>query len=228
MLHQGAQAGLGDGEPLENWVMPVLAPESTARRSRWRGQAGKCVCAGAPPVVPAPDRARHRRGRSRRNTTGSRSYSGKAIRPGPYALSERRELLQIVCQRKDEHPFPVTLHEGLPLMQLSLHPGCTVCEACFRVCPTAALQIDENPDAWALTFRQDRCVACMACLEVCQPRVLDAEASFDARPEQANRVLLSLNKQRCQRCDRHFVSPSPEQTCPICRDDEDAFAAIFG
>lgn len=228
MLHQGAQAGLGDGDPPENWVMPVLAPNprsgtavgeamqknafAPARRQLFRRLIGRgideVVLADTPrDTAPIPE---------------------KAIRPGPYALSERRELLQIVCQRKDERPFPVSLHEGLPLMQLNLHSGCTVCEACFRVCPTAALQIDENPDAWALTFRQDRCVACMACLEVCQPRVLDAEASFDARPEQATRVLRSLNKQRCQRCDRHFVSPSPERACPICRDDEDAFAAIFG
>jgi rubrerythrin len=37
-----------------------------------------------------------------------------------------------------------------------------------------------------------------------------------------------MAKQRCARCDRHFVSPAPQQSCPICRDDEDAFTAIFG
>lgn len=58
--------------------------------------------------------------------------------------------------------------------------------------------------------------------------MLDADASFDARPEQPPRVLLSMAKQRCTRCDRHFVSHTPQQSCPICRDDEDAFTAIFG
>lgn len=152
----------------------------------------------------------------------------KAIRAGAYTSTERRELLQIVCDRKDGEPFTMQWHEALPLMQLALHAGCTTCEACFRACPTGALQIVENPGDWALTFKQDRCVACAVCLEVCQPRVLDAEASFDARPEQPPRVLLSLVKQRCSRCDRFFVSPEPQETCKVCRDDEDAFSMIFG
>lgn len=152
----------------------------------------------------------------------------KAIRAGPYASTEQRELLAIVCERKDSKPFAMRWHEALPLMRLYLKPGCTACEACFRACPTGALQIVEDPGDWALTFQTDRCVACAVCLEVCQPRVLDAEAGFDARPEQPARVLHSLLKQRCARCDRFFVSPTPQPTCPVCRDDEDAFDAIFG
>jgi ferredoxin len=152
----------------------------------------------------------------------------KAIRAGAYFGTEQRELLQIVCERKDERPFRVKWHEALPLLQLSLKPGCTNCEACFRVCPTGALQIRENPGDWALIFHGDRCVACEVCMEVCQPRVLAAETEFDARPGQPERVLLSLCKQRCGRCDRFFVSPEPRPACGICEDDDDAFAAIFG
>lgn len=152
----------------------------------------------------------------------------KAIRAGACASTERRELLQIVCDRKDGQAFTMTWHEALPLMQLYLQPGCTTCEACFRACPTGAIQIVENPGDWALTFNTDRCVGCAVCLEVCQPRVLDAESSFDARPEQPPRVLLSLVKQRCGRCDRFFVSPTPETTCKVCSDDEEAFSMIFG
>lgn len=152
----------------------------------------------------------------------------KAIRPGAYALPERRELLQIVCQRRDDRPFSLPFHEALPLMALSLQPGCILCEACFRVCPTGAIEIEESPADWQLKFATDRCVGCAVCLEVCQPRVLDADAVFDARPEQPARVLLAMSKQRCARCDRHFVSHTPQETCPICRDDEDAFTAIFG
>jgi ferredoxin len=152
----------------------------------------------------------------------------KAIRAGAYAGTEQRELLTIVCERKDGQPAMIGWHEALPLMRLTLQQGCTNCEACFRACPTGAIQIVENPGDWALTFQTDRCVACEVCLEVCQPRVLDAEANFDARPEQPAKVLHSLVKQRCERCDRFFVSPTPENTCKVCSDDEDAFSMIFG
>jgi ferredoxin len=152
----------------------------------------------------------------------------KAIRAAAYMVSEPRELLQIVCKQKPDRPFTVALHEDLPLMQLSLQSGCTLCEACFRVCPTGAIQIEQNPHDWALTFQADRCVACEVCLEVCQPRVLDAQASFDARPGQPAITLIKQAMQRCARCDRHFVSPTPQKTCAICSDDEYAFDAIFG
>jgi RNA polymerase subunit RPABC4/transcription elongation factor Spt4 len=35
-------------------------------------------------------------------------------------------------------------------------------------------------------------------------------------------------KQRCNRCDRFFVSPEPQEKCKVCSDDEDAFASIYG
>lgn len=205
-------------EEEKEWFDPVLSDTSAAvrpmraeRRQLFRRLIGRGVDAvAAPQAVPRP------------------VVPDKAIRAGPYSSTEQRELLQIVCERKDGQPARIGWHEALPLMQLTLQQGCTNCEACFRVCPTGAIQIVENPGDWALTFQIDRCVACEVCLEVCQPRVLDAEASFDARPEQPARVLHALVKQRCARCDRFFVSAQPEETCPICRDDEDAFAAIFG
>lgn len=152
----------------------------------------------------------------------------QAIRAGAYALTEQRELLQIVAARKDGQPFRVAIHEALPALDLTIAPGCTLCEACFRVCPTGAISIIENPGDWALLFQRDRCVGCAVCLEVCQPRVLDAAAQFDLASDQPARPLISQAKQRCDRCDRFFVSHRPEQTCPVCRDDQDAFSAIFG
>jgi ferredoxin len=212
-------AGEEEGAPWAEVTTPAdgstarPAPVRTARRQLFRRLVGRGVDAVAGSAAPLPAQT---------------PIPDKAIRAGAYASTERRELLQIVCERKDGKPFTMQWHEALPLMQLFLQPGCTACEACFRACPTGAIQIVENPGDWALTFQADRCVACTVCLEVCQPRVLDAEASFDCRPGQPARVLHSLVKQRCNRCDRFFVSPEPQETCKVCSDDQDAFTAIFG
>jgi energy-converting hydrogenase A subunit P len=212
----------GDDDPAAPWAnftfgeaAPARAttPVHAARRQLFRRLVGRgvdAVVAGTAPALPQTP------------------IADKAIRAGAYAGTEQRELLQIVCERKDGKPFMMRWHEALPLMRLALQPGCTTCEACFRACPTGAIQIVENPGDWALTFQADRCVGCAVCLEVCQPRVLDAEAEFDCRPGQPARVLHSLVKQRCNRCDRFFVSPTPEQTCKVCSDDQDAFSSIFG
>jgi formate hydrogenlyase subunit 6/NADH:ubiquinone oxidoreductase subunit I len=152
----------------------------------------------------------------------------QAIRAGPYALTEMRELLQIVCKPKTGSGCVVRPHPALPMMGLRLAPGCTGCEACFRACPTGALKIAETDTAWALTFEPDRCVACEVCVEVCQPGVLRAAAKLDAAPRRGDVTLYRLGKQRCTRCDRSFVSPEPRETCAVCTDDEEAFNVIFG
>lgn len=218
----------GKDRPVPAWMMPVVAQDLRNPMAREKEVGKNAIAASRRQLF----RRLFSHGGDKPLAATEAGTPAKvperAIRAGAYTASEQRELLQIVCKQKDDRRFPVTFHEGLPLMRLTLQSGCTLCEACFRVCPTGALQIVENPGDWALTFQTDRCVACEVCLEVCQPRVLDAATSFDARPEQAPITLIRQTKQRCSRCDRHFVSPTPEQTCTICSDDEDAFAAIFG
>lgn len=210
------------------WVLPRLAEDSRSPATRSLAQAGNAVGSARRGLLGRLFRSRHALSGSPTTAAQLAQVPLKAIRAAAYMVSEPRELLQIVCKQKTERPFTVALHKRLPLMQLTLQSGCTLCEACFRVCPSGALQIEQNPHDWALTFQADRCLACEVCLEVCQPRVLDAQVSFDARPGQAAITLIKQAMQRCARCDRHFVSPTPQKTCVICSDDEDAFDAIFG
>lgn len=210
------------------WSMPVLAHDQRSTDQQHRTSRNSSVTASRRGLFKRIFRDKLHQPSATLETGKPTVVPPKAIRAGAYVLSEQRELLQIVTKRKDEHAFLVGWHESLPLMQLILQPGCTLCEACFRVCPSGAIQIEQDPGNWALTFQADRCVACEVCLEVCQPQVLDAAASFDARPGQAAITLIHQNKQRCTRCDRHFVSPTPQKTCSVCSDDEEAFDAIFG
>ncbi|MBK8638284.1 MAG: 4Fe-4S ferredoxin [Chromatiaceae bacterium] len=206
----------------EDWLTPILPvpvgaqgaePETfvASRRQLFRRFLGPAVgeagSDGEPAAVAIPDRA---------------------IRAGAPMLPEQRELLGIVGKLANAEPFLLRPHQALPLMDLDLAPGCTACEACFRVCPTGALLVEESAERWALSFDFNRCVACEVCLEVCQPGVLRPLDPIDAASRPARIRLHGLTKQRCTRCDRHFVSPDPRELCDICADDEDAFAAIFG
>lgn len=152
----------------------------------------------------------------------------KAIRAARPFVSEPRELMQIVARKREGGAFVVREHEALPLLKLVMQDGCTACEACFRACPSGALQVRETDTSWSLAFNADHCVACEVCLEVCRPQVLRPAPEFDATPGAAEMVLHSLAKQRCRRCDRAFVSPEPAAACAVCTDDESAFDAIFG
>ena len=152
----------------------------------------------------------------------------KAIRPGPWGLSEMRELLQIVCRRAGKEACHVVPQPALPLAEIRLARGCTNCEACIRACPTGALQVRESETDWTFLFLADRCVGCGVCSEVCQPRVIRYGELIDATPQGPGVALNILAKQRCNRCDRFFVSAEPAETCPVCVDDDAAFGRIFG
>lgn len=151
----------------------------------------------------------------------------RAIRPGPWYTPEMRELLQIVGRRAENEPCPLPAHPALPLAEMRLAPGCTQCEACLRACPTGAIQVRETDRDWTMLFLPGRCVGCALCVEVCQPGVLRRADTVDAAPERQPIPLNLLAKQRCTRCDRFFVSPHPASTCPVCVDDDTAFARIF-
>jgi energy-converting hydrogenase A subunit P len=152
----------------------------------------------------------------------------KAIRPGPWLVPEMRELLQIVCRRAEQEAWTLPPQAALPVATMRLARGCTNCEACIRACPTGALQVRETDDDWRFLFFADRCVGCGLCAEVCQPRVVRYAETVDATPNVEPVALNILAKQRCQRCDRFFVSPAPADTCTVCADDEIAFDRIFG
>ncbi len=78
-----------------------------------------------------------------------------------------------------------------------------------------------------MQFVSNHCVGCSACVEVCQPAALHKAPFVDASPERKPVVLKGAVKQRCGRCDRFFISPTAEDVCPVCRDDDDAFGRIF-
>ncbi len=156
----------------------------------------------------------------------------RAIRAAGPISTVRRELLQLLwpAPAGPHATFSLDRHAALPLADIQLDPAlCTTCEACARACPTAALQIQESGVAWRMVYDAARCVGCEVCLETCQPRALSAAEHLDGQALRGGTTSrIELPKQRCERCDRFFISRAPARTCPICQGDEDDFAALFG
>lgn len=153
----------------------------------------------------------------------------KAIRFAAPFSTAGRELLQILFNTPQETPTSLSVHAALLAAQVGIQPGCTACEACARACPTGSMQIRESGTAWKLGFEFTRCVGCGVCVEVCQPNVLyfkDEMENLAKSPEPV--TLHALGKQRCARCDRFFISPVPEEICPICEGDDADFTSLFG
>jgi formate hydrogenlyase subunit 6/NADH:ubiquinone oxidoreductase subunit I len=153
----------------------------------------------------------------------------KAIRFAAPFSTAGRELLQILFNTPRGTRTPLPAHTALLAAQVDIRPGCIACEACARACPTGALQIRESATAWQLGFEFTRCVGCGVCVEACQPHVLYFRDEMENLAKSPDPVTLhALGKQRCTRCDRFFISPTPEDICPTCEGDDADFASLFG
>ncbi|WP_136416006.1 4Fe-4S binding protein [Herbaspirillum sp. ST 5-3] len=153
----------------------------------------------------------------------------KAIRFARQFSTAGREVLQAVLEQAPqdaERALPV--HPAIFAAQVEKPDGCTACEACARACPTGAVQVRESGVGWELAFEFQRCVGCSVCVEACQPRVLQLAHEIRHWKAPEPMVLHHLSKQRCNRCDRFFVSHEPADTCQVCTGDDEDFTALFG
>lgn len=90
---------------------------------------------------------------------------------------------------------------GGPLGQVSVAvDGCTLCGACTKSCPTAALLIQGEATSPALTLDDGRCVACGHCVEVCPERVVSVERRITWQTVAGRRTLKRGEAGRCHRC----------------------------
>jgi len=211
------RAGIGD----EKWSPVVLTEPETAketpqinasRRQLFRRFAGRAVAEVA-----------------RLDTPQQQAPAAlKAVRAAAPFSTVRRELVQAIWPAGGAGELPYTA--VLPLAAIKLDPGCSACETCARVCPTGALTIRESQVNWELAFQFNRCVACGVCLEACQPGVLDFAAAVPLATGRNKEAvpLHTLDKRRCTRCDRFFITSGAEALCPICGGDDQDFASIFG
>jgi len=111
---------------------------------------------------------------------------------------------------------------------------CTLCEACSRKCPTAALRMVRNDGIQALFFKQSECIGCTgetSCVVICPEKAISLYKLESGESKDEEVKLIECEMIRCAYCHEYFtpdikiesiekmgLGHDVEKTyCPICR-----------
>lgn len=106
--------------------------------------------------------------------------------------------------------------------------ACTVCQMCYRVCPTGALT--SNIKNSKIDFDPFLCVKCHICHDVCAPNAITLSNSYNIKeffePEVQN--LVSFKVKRCDECNVVFSTNSGDRLCYRCKIEEEEARELWG
>ncbi len=87
--------------------------------------------------------------------------------------------------------------------------SCYLCSACSRICPQAAIEINDE----AFTLHHSRCNGCKACTDVCLPHALTLTNYL-----QSGTTRFSVKSTGCTTCQQLFLTwPGGSNECPVCQ-----------
>lgn len=168
---------------------------------------------------------------SRRNLfrrAGSRGLTEVAKKIGPvedsveekaYAETppQRRLLLDIAREPQGEKGVPEN-PKRLGIRQVKANAKCTLCGSCALLCPSGALEMEENKRKSTLLFHQYQCLGCEHCEKLCHYGALESrELEAKGFPLVAERTIFARKKTKCSKCEKPFISIEQETTCPGCQ-----------
>jgi ferredoxin len=106
--------------------------------------------------------------------------------------------------------------------------SCTVCQMCYRVCPTGALTSDIKNSK--IDFDPFLCVKCNICHDVCEPDAITLSSSYNIKEffEPTVRNLISFNVKRCNECNMIFSTNTDDEFCYRCKAEEQEAKELWG
>ena len=132
---------------------------------------------------------------------------------------KRRVLLEFLQKNQGETGVP-EFPERLEVRQVKANADCTLCGSCARLCPTGALEMEENKKKSSLFFLQHLCVGCEHCEKLCHYNALESRElvaeDFPLASLAEKRMIFARIKAKCSACDRPFVTVVKRSTCPSC------------
>ncbi|WP_170169081.1 4Fe-4S dicluster domain-containing protein [Mesobacillus subterraneus] len=85
---------------------------------------------------------------------------------------------------------------------------CTLCEACFTICPADVFSLEENN----LQIIDHLCTGCYLCVDICQTHSIQAKQ----RIHQAAPALYNVHQNICSKCGSRFYSWEESSSCHVC------------
>ena len=140
----------------------------------------------------------------------SRGRDESANSPGLPVHHKRGLLTRSLAWLEPAEGFePETLEAGAPFGTLAVDPQrCTLCSACVKICPTAALDYNDTGESGLarLTFAEELCVQCGACESGCPENAIGLQARIAPLPVRGFwRALASDPLTGCLDCGQGFM-----------------------
>ena len=105
---------------------------------------------------------------------------------------------------------PVPLDPGAPLGAIAVDPQrCTLCSACAKICPTAAIRYVDELEAGrsVLSFLEAECVQCGACANGCPEHAIRLEPRFAPASVRSEwRIISEDSMAACADCGQPFLA----------------------
>lgn len=146
-------------------------------------------------------------------------------------ITDRRKLFFTALKRFDKPSlYHVVEGERISFTSQKLldESKCSVCEMCYRVCPTGALTSDMRNSK--IDFDPFLCVKCHLCHDVCESDAITLSTSYNLREWYEPNVqnLATFSVRRCDECGLTFSSVSGSKICRRCALEEEEALELWG
>ncbi len=146
-------------------------------------------------------------------------------------LTDRRKLFFTAIkrvQKPSEFHIVDAKEVSFTSQKLMNEETCTVCQMCYRVCPSGALTSDIKNSK--IDFDPFLCIKCNICHDVCEVDAITLSSSYNIKeffaPEVQN--LISFKVKRCDECNIIFSTNSNDKMCYRCKAEDEEARELWG